>query len=141
MNSNLPGLIGTVAETIDVPKELETAVEVALGGHLQDLIVSEWSDAQHAITYLKRTNAGRATFQPLDAVRGGRRPALTATSSDLLGVAADLVTFPEHVRPVIEQLLGRTLIVSDLDASRTLLRAAPGLDIGHDFGGNHSPIR
>ena len=123
---DLPGLIGTLAETVEVPKELETAIEVALGGHLQDLIVASWSDARVAIDYLKRTNAGRATFQPLDTVRPGRRPSLNVRDTDLRGIATDLVTFPERVRPVVEQLLGRTLIVSDLDASRRILASASG---------------
>ncbi|MDQ3547447.1 MAG: chromosome segregation protein SMC, partial [Chloroflexota bacterium] len=122
----LPGLVGTLAETVEVPKELETAIEVALGGHLQDLIVEAWSDAQTAIAFLKHTNAGRATFQPLDTVRPGRRPSLTVQDGQLRGVASDLVTYPELVSPIVEQLLGRTLIVSDLDASRRILRSATG---------------
>ena len=122
----LPGLVGTLAETVEVPKELETAIEVALGGHLQDLIVEAWSDAQTAIAFLKRTNAGRATFQPLDTVRPGRRPSLTLSDAQLLGVASELVTYPERVSPIVEQLLGRTLIVSDLDTSRRILRSATG---------------
>jgi len=123
---DLPGLIGTVAETVDVPSDLEVAIEVALGGHLQDLIVAEWADAQAAIAYLRKANAGRATFQPLDTVRPGRRPALNARDHDLIGIAADQVNFPDQVRPVIEQLLGRTLVVTNLDASRRLLSSAPG---------------
>ncbi|HEX5165085.1 MAG TPA: hypothetical protein VFV93_06795, partial [Thermomicrobiales bacterium] len=125
----LPGLVGTLAETVEVPAELETAIEVALGGHLQDLIVQTWSDAQEAIAFLKRTNAGRATFQPLDTVRPVRRPALSASDGDLRGVAADLVTFPEQVAPVVEQLLGRTLVVADLDATRRILKSASGWTI------------
>lgn len=122
----LPGLVGTVAETIEVPKELETAIEVALGGHLQDLIVASWDDAQHAIDFLRRSNSGRATFQPLDTVRSTRRPALNVRDRDLIGVAADLVTFPERVAVVVEQILGRTLVATDLDASRRILQSAPG---------------
>ena len=122
----LPGLIGTLAETLEVPKELETAIEVALGGHLQDVVVTEWADAQTAITFLKRINAGRATFQPLDTVRPGRRPNLHVRDSDLLGISADLVTYPKQVEVIVEQLLGRTLIVIDLDASRRILPSAPG---------------
>ncbi|HYI15764.1 MAG TPA: chromosome segregation protein SMC [Thermomicrobiales bacterium] len=122
----LPGLVGTLAETVEAPKELETAIEVALGGHLQDIVVAEWADAQAAIAYLQRANAGRATFQPLDTVRAGRRPAFSTDDSGVRGVAADLVTYPDQVGVVVEQLLGRTLVVSDLNASRRILASAPG---------------
>ena len=122
----LPGLVGTVAEVIEAPKELETAIEVALGGHLQDLIVERWDDAQTAIDYLKRTRAGRATFQPLDTVRAPRSLDLDVRDPDLVGVAAELIRFPEQVRPVIEQAIGRTLIVRNLEAARRLLQQARG---------------
>jgi chromosome segregation protein len=122
----LPGLVGTVAETVEVPTEYETAIEVALGGHLQDIIVRTWADAQTAIDYLKRAHAGRATFQPLDSLRPSRRSSPAARDPDLVGIAADLVRYPEEVAPVVEQTLGRTLIVRDLDASRRLLKSSPG---------------
>jgi chromosome segregation protein len=125
----LPGLVGTLAEVLSVPPEYETAVEVALGGHLQDIIVERWDDAQAAIDFLKRSNAGRATFQPLDTVRAGRRPALNARDQNLIGVAADLVTSSEQVNAVIEQLLGRTLLVTDLEAARRLLSQVTGWTI------------
>ncbi|MGH9174609.1 MAG: hypothetical protein ACRD1H_09630, partial [Vicinamibacterales bacterium] len=119
----LPGLVGTIAEAIEVPRNLETAVEVALGGHLQDIIVVSWGDARTAIEYLKRSQSGRATFQPLETVRSGRRPELTDGMPGLLGVAADLVSCDERIRPVIEQLLGRTLIATDLETSRCMVSA------------------
>jgi len=123
---DLPGLVGAVAEVIETPKELETAIEVALGGHLQDLIVERWDDARLAIDFLKRTQSGRATFQPLDTVRAPRPLALEIRDPDLIGVASELVAFPERVRPVVEQAIGRTLIVRDLDATRRLLDRARG---------------
>jgi len=123
---DLPGLVGTVAEVVETPKELETAIEVALGGHLQDLIVERWDDARSAIDFLKRTQGGRATFQPLDTIRAPRPLALDIRDPDLVGVASELVTFPERVRPVVEQAIGRTLVVRDLDAARRLLDRARG---------------
>jgi chromosome segregation protein len=122
----LPGLVGTVAETVEVPTEYETAIEVALGGHLQDIIVRTWADAQTAIDYLKRARAGRATFQPLDSLRSSRRSSIDARDPDLLGIAADLVRYPDEVAAVVAQTLGRTLVVRDLDASRRLLQSSPG---------------
>ncbi len=122
----LPGLRGTLAELIEVPKAYETAMEVALGGHLQDVLVERWSDAETAIAYLKRENAGRATFQPLDSVRRANTPALDFDEPGIVGIASTLVQFPDEVAPVVEQALGRTLIVEDLAATRRILKRTRG---------------
>ncbi|MFW6076101.1 MAG: AAA family ATPase, partial [Chloroflexota bacterium] len=123
---DVPGLIGTVAESIEVPPEFEQAIEVALGGHLQDLIVRTWKDAETGIAFLKERNAGRATFQPLDAVRSsGRRPQ-APEEPGIIGVAADLISYDKETAAVIEFLLGRTLIVEDLQVSRRVLDTSRG---------------
>src|SRR5207237_593881 len=70
----LEGVVGLVASLIHVPAELEVAVEVALGSHLQDVVVERWEHAEAAVEMLKRTRAGRATFLPLDTIRGGDAP-------------------------------------------------------------------
>jgi len=74
--AELTGIVGTVADQIRVPAELELAIETALGSRLQDLIVERWRDAERAIAWLKRTRGGRATFLPLDTLR----PAPTAAA-------------------------------------------------------------
>src|SRR5439155_19585430 len=66
----LEGIVGLVASLIRVPADLEVAVEVALGAHLQDVVVERWEHAEAAVEFLKRTRAGRATFLPLDTIRG-----------------------------------------------------------------------
>ena len=119
---NLPGLRGTLAELIDVPKDYETAIEVALGGHLQDVIVERWSDAETAIAYLKRENAGRATFQPLDTLRKPGAQKLDIDDPGIAGIASALVSYPDDVAPVVEQALNRVLVVDDLDASRRIIK-------------------
>lgn len=127
----LAGIIGPVAGLIESPPELETAVEIALGGHLQDVVVERWPDAEAAIEHLKRTRTGRATFQPLDTVRGYRGQVTRVERALLLpgsrGVAADLVGSADRLRPVVEALLGRTLIVDDMPTAR---RALPDLPPG-----------
>ncbi|RME44573.1 MAG: chromosome segregation protein SMC, partial [Caldilineae bacterium] len=62
---SLPGIRGTVAALLQVPAELEIAIETALGGRLQDIVVNTWRDAEAAIAHLKTRRAGRATFLPL----------------------------------------------------------------------------
>jgi condensin subunit Smc len=114
-----------VQQIIRVPPELETAIEVALGARLQHIVVEEWRDAEEAIAELRRTGAGRATFLPLDTLRrppDTRRP---PASPHVIGVAAELVTYDPHYTVVVEQLLGRTLVVADLATARNELRHLP----------------
>lgn len=121
----LAGIRGTVAELIQVPARFDTAIEVALGGHLQDIVVERWADAEAAIAHLKRSGAGRATFQPLDTVRASRNPA-PPTMDGVHGVASDLVSAPDDVRAVVSALLGRTIVVDDLAAARASLPRLAG---------------
>ena len=127
-DGRLEGILGTVAELLVVPESLEVAIEVALGSRLQDIVVAEWSNAEAAIAYLKQSGAGRATFQPLDTVRAGRAET-RATKADglpgVLGVAAQLVSAPAHVTPVLGALLGRTLVAEELDTARAALGHLP----------------
>ncbi len=117
----LPGVLGPIATLIDVPKHLELAIEVALGGRLQDIVVESWDDAQAAIDYLKRTRGGRATFLPLDNLRPQRRSS-SPNEEGVLGWAADLVEFDRTIEPAVALLLGQILVVEDLDVARRISR-------------------
>lgn len=120
--NNRPGFV-LVSSIIRTPPELETAIEVALGSRLQHIVVERWEDAEAAIAELKRSNAGRATFMPLDSLRVSERPSsYQSRNADVLGVAVELVEFDEHYRVVVQQLLGRTLVVRDLPTARLELR-------------------
>ncbi len=103
---------------------------MALGGHLQDIVVGEWRDAEAAIQMLKRARAGRATFQPIETVRrrGGHRPPPreVENTAGVHGVAADLVESDEDVAHVVRGLLGRIVVVDDLPTARKLLGDLPG---------------
>jgi chromosome segregation protein len=127
-DQKLRGVRGTVAELIIVPARFDTAIEVVLGGHLQDLVVEHWADAEAAISFLKREKAGRATFQPLDTVKGTQHRGLSPDVERMPGVcgrAADLIDAPADVRPVVMALLGRTLVVEDLPTTRAVLVRLP----------------
>ncbi len=113
----LSGVVGTVAELLHVPSELEVAIETALGGRLQDVVVERWDDAEAAIAYLKRVRGGRATFLPLDNLRPSR-PVRAPRMSGVLGVAAELVSADPHLDAVVRLLLGRIIVVEDLSAAR-----------------------
>ncbi|HET7038075.1 MAG TPA: AAA family ATPase, partial [Thermomicrobiaceae bacterium] len=124
----LDGIVGTLAGLLRVPGELEAAIEAALGAHLQDIVVERWSDAERAIEHLKRRQAGRATFQPLDTVRSvrGGRAGADPRGGGIRGVAAELIDFDQRVEPVVAGLLGRVLVADDLPATRAVLPSLPG---------------
>lgn len=120
----LGGYVGTVAELLQVPTDLETAVEAALGGRLQDVVVSRWADAEGAITLLKEAGAGRATFLPLDTLRTSSTSA-PPRGPGIVGLANDLVGYDPSLNNLAESLLGRLLIVEDLPAARRTIRSLP----------------
>jgi chromosome segregation protein len=126
----LAGIRGPLAELITVGKQYDTALEIALGGHLQDIVVDAWRDAEAAISMLKQQRAGRATFQPIETVRrrGGHRPPpreITDTPG-VHGIASELVASDDDVAEVVRALLGRVVVVEDLTTSRRLLDSLPG---------------
>ena len=127
---SLSGIAGTLAELISIDPLYDTAIEVALGGHLQDIVVHRWSDAEQAIRRLKQSRSGRATFQPLDTVgRYGRNrsnPNEFRNQRGVHGIAADLVTTSAEVEPVVRSLLGRFVVTEDLPTARNLLDSLPG---------------
>ncbi|HEX9987984.1 MAG TPA: chromosome segregation protein SMC [Chloroflexia bacterium] len=120
----LDGFVGTVAELLRVPPDLETAIEAALGGRLQDVVVSEWGHAERAIALLKQTGAGRATFLPLDTLRAAPAPT-PPRGPGILGSARDLVDYDASLNTLAESLLGRLLIVEDLPAARRTVANLP----------------
>ncbi|GAW28401.1 chromosome segregation protein SMC [Carboxydocella sp. ULO1] len=120
-------ICGVVAELLQVPQEYEIAVEVALGGALQYLVTETDQGAKQAIEYLKGHNLGRATFLPLNTVTASplreEEKATLLKRPGVIGVAADLVSYAEKYRPVINNLLGRIIVCQDLDAALGLARA------------------
>ncbi|MCO5216782.1 MAG: chromosome segregation protein SMC [Thermomicrobiales bacterium] len=125
----LQGVLGTLAELIVVDKQYDTALEIALGGHLQDVVVREWRDAEAAISMLKQQRAGRATFQPIETVRrrntNRQVPREIEGATGVHGIASDLVRSDTDVAEVVRALLGRIVVVDDLPTSRRLLDALP----------------
>ena len=109
--NRLRGIIGPVAGILTVRKGYETAIETALGFALQNIVVEDERCARSAIAFLKEERAGRATFLPLDTVQGSRfNGRLTGTAE----VAADLVDTDPRYRHIIDNLLGRIIVVEDL---------------------------
>jgi chromosome segregation protein len=122
----LQGLPGTFAALIQLPEELDRALEAALGSRLQNVVARRWADARAAIEWLKRKRAGRATFLPLDNLRPSR-PLDVPTMPGILGVAADLVGYDDpSLEPAVRLLLGRTVVAEDLESARALHKRMRG---------------
>jgi chromosome segregation protein len=114
------GVVGALGELIEVPPELEHAIEAALTGRLQDIVVRRWTDAEAAVAFLKQNQAGRATFLPLDSLRPPRAVE-TPHMAGVLGLATDLVKFDPAIRPAVELALNTMIVVKDLPTARKLL--------------------
>jgi len=121
------GVHGVVADIIKVPEKLERAVDMVLGGALQNIVVDRDEDAKRMIEYLRANRFGRATFLPISSVRGrtlsqGERSVLNMPGC--VGVASELVSFDAKYQGVIDNLLGRTVIAEDLTAGIAIQRAS-----------------
>ena len=118
---------GVVAELISVPAEYETAIEMALGSALQNIVVPTEQEAKRVIEYLRSKKYGRATMLPVSAMRSRlltneERSCLNVEGC--FGVASELISFSPRYRGIAENLLGRTVIVRDLDVGIAINKKA-----------------
>ena len=114
---------GPVSRLIRTEDSYTVAIEIALGGAMQQIVVDSESDGKAAIAYLKRTGGGRATFLPLSNIQGRTlQESGLESCRGFVGIASDLVSCDGKYRNIVENLLGRTVIVSDLDAAIAMSR-------------------
>ncbi|MGQ9630243.1 MAG: chromosome segregation protein SMC [bacterium] len=111
------GIYGAVADLIKVEAQYEMAIEVALGGGIQNIVTETADDAKDAIEWLKRENKGRATFLPLDILNPQSFTSKLLGREGIIGSAVDLVKFDPNFSKAIHHLLGRTLIVDTMDTA------------------------
>ena len=116
----LRGVIGPVAGILTVRKGYEVAIETALGFALQNIVVEDQQAARAAIGFLKDERAGRATFLPLDTVQGSR---FTGRLTGTAEVAADLVETDEKYQHIVDNLLGRIIVVEDLTEASAVAKS------------------
>ena len=114
------GILGPVSSLLHVPVELEQAIEAALGGRLQQLVVQSWQHAERAIAHLKKRRAGRVTFLPLDTIRPPSALQLPRLPG-VLGLASDMVEVEPGLDAVRQFMLNRVVIVQYLQLARVLL--------------------
>ncbi len=111
---NLRGIHGPVANLVRAPERFALALETALGYAAQNIITDTQDDGKTAIEYLKRHEAGRATFLPIQAVKGNVLRDLPGGERGCLGLAYDLAEFDGRYDGIFASLLGRTLIMETL---------------------------
>lgn len=115
LNNAIKGVVGNI---INVEPTYQTAIEIALGGSIQNIVTKDENDAKVLINYLKESKLGRATFLPISAVKPrslNNNDRRFLSCKGCLGVASELVKTDSVYRPVIDSLLGSTVVCDNLD--------------------------
>lgn len=124
---SLGGIIGAVSEQLTFDTRYQTALEIALGGASQNVIVEDETTAKRAIAFLKEKRQGRATFLPLTTIKprqlSGQQISLLESSDGFLGLASDLVTYQPNLDAIFQNLLGTIAIFDTIDHANQAARA------------------
>ena len=119
----LQGIHGPVSRLISVRDDAAVAVEIALGAAMQNIVTDDEETARRAIGLLKSRDAGRATFLPLTAIRGGRLSERGLENQPgFIGILSDIVVYEERYRAIFQSLLGRTVLVETIDDAIAVAR-------------------
>ncbi len=117
------GMHGVLANIINSPKEYETAIEMSLGAALQNIVTETEQDAKKMVEYLRTNNLGRASFLPIASVKGKKLDKYNSKGVDgIIGIASDLVKFNSKYEQIVLNLLGKTVIVDDMDTAIALAK-------------------
>ena len=111
------GMNGVLANIIEVPDDLQTAIEMCLGASLQNIVTETETDAKRLVEHLRKNNLGRASFLPISSVRGKKLDKIKGNESGVIGIASDLVKYNKKYEQIILNLLGRTVIVDKMDTA------------------------
>ncbi len=126
-SSQLGGIIGAVSEHLSFDRKYQTALEIALGGSSQHVIVEDEAAAKRSIAFLKKNRQGRATFLPLTTIKARhlsqQNQAILSSSQGFLGVASDLVSFDKRLDSIFQNLLGVTAVFDTVDNANKAARA------------------
>ena len=123
-NSQLnKGVKGVLANLISVPEKYQTAIETVLGATLQNIVTDTEEDAKKLIEYLRQNSLGRASFLPISSVKGKKVDRLIKNNLEgVIGIASDLIKTDKKYEGIILNLLGRTVIVNNMDTAIILAR-------------------
>ena len=111
------GMNGVLANIIDVPSDLQTAIEMCLGASLQNIVTETEEDAKKLVEHLRKNNLGRASFLPLSSVKGKKLDKINGNEKGVIGIASDLVKYNKKYEQIILNLLGRTVIVDNMNTA------------------------
>ncbi|MBE6007663.1 MAG: chromosome segregation protein SMC [Lachnospiraceae bacterium] len=126
-DTRFKGVCGAVGELIKVDKKYETAIETALGAGMQNIVTVDEDEAKNAINYLKANNLGRASFLPLSVIKGktfGNEKGELSGAEGFIGIASELVKFDKKYKSIIDNLLGKVVIMENIDHAVRLSRKA-----------------
>lgn len=128
LQNQLAGIHGAIAQLISVPAQYTTAVEIALGASMQNIVTANSQVASQVISELKRDRAGRATFLPLELIKARSVTDQTLTTAKktpgFIGVLVDLVDFEAQYQAIMANLMGQILVVDNLENGRQLAQAS-----------------
>lgn len=127
-NKNIKGIRGAFGELVSVPQKYEKAIEASLGAAIQNVVVEDEASAKTAISYLKKNNLGRVTFLPMNVMRSNKLKFDRTYKTDYIGICSDLIQYSKEYTSLVENLLGRVVLVEDIDKAVALAREA-----GHRF--------
>ena len=122
----LTGITGLVANLIQVPSGMEVALDIALGRSIENVVVETAESARKAIQFLKQRHLGRVTFLPLDVLRvqaiSSRVKKDLMGQKGVLGIASDLIKYDMKYEKALTYLLGRVLLVQDMDSGMKIFK-------------------
>lgn len=111
------GMHGVLANIIEVPEEYQTAIEMCLGASLQNIVTETEEDAKKLVEHLRKNNLGRASFLPITSMRGKKIDKIKGHEKGYIGVASDLIKFNKKYEQIILNLLGKTIIVDNMETA------------------------
>ena len=117
------GVHGVLANLISVEGKYQTAIEMALGGALQNIVTDNEQNAKKLVEHLRANNLGRASFLPISSVRGNKLEKIKCNFHGYIGVAANLVKCDKKYENIVSNLLGRTVVVDDMEAGIEVAKA------------------
>ena len=117
------GMHGVLANILSVPAKYETAIEMCLGAGLQNIVTDSEEEAKRLVQHLRTHNLGRASFLPITSVKGKKLDRIDSKGiSGVIGIASDLVQYQKQYDGIMQNLLGRTVIVEDMDTGIALAK-------------------
>ena len=117
------GVEGVLANLISVDKKYEVAIQMCLGQSMQNIVTATENDAKKLIEYLRQNNLGRASFLPISSVHGRKLEKIANKNiNGVVGIASDLIKFDKKYQDIIFNLLGRTVIVENMDTAIALAK-------------------